>query len=167
MEIVTHAFKNFTKKDKEIYLEACKYLSEGLKNPLFKILVLSHEYPIKLRGRPTQMIKGFYNCELTNQQVYDLVMSGKDLYGPADGDLDVKVRLYYSWRSVYAYTTAGSIWVNLNKRYFRRRDPKYTALTLFHELTHNMGLEHTYKWHSLRKYSAPYALDNIMEKVIG
>ena len=151
----------FSARDKKKYLEACDLISRAVKTDKFKNLVLNYYYVVN-----GKRVNGFFNCDMNNREVYEHIMSGKDKYGDADGDLDIKVKMYYSWKNVIGYTYPSTIWTYINRRYFRRWAPKYIARNIFHEAMHNCGFTHSKKRHSLRKHSAPYALGSIIGKVI-
>jgi hypothetical protein len=151
----------FKERDKKKYIEAARLVEFGVKSPLFSLLVLNHQYPMP---KTNVMVKGFWGCEMTNKEILTLIRSGKDLYGEADGDIDVQVKMYYSWRNVVGYTYPNSPWTYINQKFFRRWDAKYIATNIIHEACHNMGFTHSRRYHSRRKYSVPYAIGDILKR---
>lgn len=71
------------------------------------------------------------------------VLSGRDKFNDIpDGDLDVYVTFYYSWRSVVGYTTPRTWFTWINRKFFNKFDDADIAGNIAHEYLHNLGFDH-------------------------
>ena len=101
-----------------------------------------------------------------SELVYRQIMSGDDLYGTADKDLDVHLTLYYSWKNVVAYTYENTPRVYINSKFFNVWPLYKIAGNIAHEVAaHNAGFTHSYKNSPYRKHSVPYAVQLIVEDI--
>jgi hypothetical protein len=152
----------FSPKYLKLLYEAA-YIFEGVTSSNeFKDKVVNHEFK-----RNGQVHNGFFNCSLSGQQVYDRYTSGADMYHlQADKDLDAYIISYYKSNSVVGYTYANTYKTWMNRKFMNlwRLNPQNIAGNIGHEGAHNIdGINyHTKGWTRFRKYSAPYAIGNII-----
>lgn len=113
----------------------------------------------------------FQNNGKSNQQIYEMFMSGSDVLHPLpDGDMDLFLTLYYSNNGVIGYTSGGTETIFINKKFFvpNLKTPSGQAAiiaNITHEYMHKLGFDHSYYNNSTRPYSVPYAVGNLAEKV--
>lgn len=146
---------NQTQADK---LNAAKKVVELVINSAeFKERVLKFSY----QGKP-----GFVqNGGLTNEQVYDLLMTGAEKYPrvtPADGAMNFDLELYtpawYQSNNVLGYTNQGTKTIFINRNFYNRAEIFEIAMNLTHEWCHKMGFDHDSKSTARRPYSVPYGV---------
>jgi hypothetical protein len=105
------------------------------------------------------------NNGLTNDQIYWLILSGRERLTPHKNNaMDVEVELYSDFNSsVLGFTMPRTkrIWMNL--KYFNKNSPADIASHLTHEWLHKLGFDHEKDKTSLRKYSVPYAVGYIVK----
>lgn len=108
------------------------------------------------------------NNGLTNQEIYDLLMTGEEELMPAStGVMNFDLTLYRSknpWSKVKGYTKPDTMRIWMNKKFFRKSS--WTAIdvagNMVHEWVHKMGFGHAYKHNPDRPYSVPYAIGYIV-----
>jgi len=106
----------------------------------------------------------FTNTLKTGMQVYDHIMSGDDLFGEADKDIDIDVTLYYKrFTSVIGYGLPNTLRTWLNKKFFFSMSKQELAGHIFHESLHKFGYNHI----SAKEYtSVPYACGNKVRDIL-
>lgn len=111
----------------------------------------------------------YQGTNLTNEQVYEKLISGADSINPIqDRDIDISLTLYFKNNSVigYTYPSTTMIWVNskfFNYRLKTREGRAGVVANIVHEYMHKVGFDHSYKWTAVRQHSVPYAVGNIAE----
>ena len=91
-------------------------------------------------------------------------MSGaENLMPDSIGVMNFDLSLYRSknpWSKVKGYTTADSMQIFINKKYFRLSSwtPLDVAGNMAHEWVHKMGFGHDYRDNADRPSSVPYAI---------
>lgn len=106
----------------------------------------------------------YQNNGKSNQQIYDMLMSGTDNIHPLpDGDMDLYLELYYANNGVIGYTSGGTETIFINRKFFipNLGTPRGNAdivANLVHEYMHKVGFDHSYFNSSVRPYSVPYAV---------
>lgn len=99
---------------------------------------------------------------MTNRQVYDYIMSGRNLYfTEVDKEIEIHVSMYYSFRRVIGYTKPSTWWTYLNRRMFRRMSADDIAGNAIHEYCHNLGFSH----YKRKRTSVPYQVGNIVSRI--
>jgi hypothetical protein len=112
------------------------------------------------------------NCErtyasnkgLTNEQIYQIFMEGKETLQPNTvGEMNYFLKLYNAWWSrVIGYTSGDTNLININWKFFKNYQPHEVAGNLAHEWVHKIGFDHkSAKEHD----SAPYAIGYIVEEL--
>ena len=95
---------------------------------------------------------------MTNAQIRDLIRSGADGKGKvADGDIDIDIRGYYSYRRVIGYTFLNDYRQWVNRRFLDRMAEHDLFGHIMHETLHRFGFAHT----STHASSVPYRIGNI------
>jgi predicted RNA-binding protein with PUA-like domain len=108
------------------------------------------------------------NNGMTNEQIYDHLMTGSEILMPDTvGVMNFDLTLYRSknpWSKVKGYTTADSMRIYMNTKFFRQSS--WTAAdvagNMAHEWVHKMGFGHDYRHNEERPYSVPYAIGYIV-----
>lgn len=108
---------------------------------------------------------GFKGTHLTNQQVYDTIMSGKEtLSGVIDNTANVYLRVdRRNKRGVVGYTYGNTKWQWVYS-WVLRYGPEMLAANASHEWCHKAGFDHAYRWNSTRQYSVPYAIGQFVQE---
>ena len=130
------------------------YINSGI----FKDQVLNHTYLGK---------KQFANnAGLTNLEIYNLIMSGREVLTPtADGILDVSITIYNTWlrgRNVIGYTYPNTPMQWISRRFFSVFDIKSISSNILHELLHKLNFDHDFKATARRPYSVPYGIGSMV-----
>jgi hypothetical protein len=110
------------------------------------------------------------NNGLSNEQVYDTLMSGREDYSTqydstANLDLTLYKPPFYKRWSVVGYGYPGTPEIYLNRNYFQVFTVAEVAGNLAHEWCHKLGFDHDYKSTSVRPYSVPYAVGEIVTEM--
>ena len=100
----------------------------------------------------------FKMVDISNAEVYEHIMSGKDKFGWPDGDVDIDATLYFGNDDTIGYTYATSVRTWINKKFFFRMSHAEIAGNICHEYLHNCGYNHSYDWNDTIVYTAPYAV---------
>jgi hypothetical protein len=148
LSIEVNRARNFTEPQLNRLLHVIERMLVVLNSLEFKIAVTS--------GRDLTETNG-----MTPVEVYDLIMSGKDMYGNADGDLDIDITLYHRrWSRVVGYTFKGSLRTFFNRKFWR--NDAYVAGNILHEACHNCGFDHLGAWET----SVPYFYGDTMNRMM-
>lgn len=109
------------------------------------------------------------NEGLTNEQVFDLLMTGAEKYPrvtPADGMMNFDLELYtpawYQSNNVLGYTNQGTKTIFINRNFYNRAEIYEIAMNLTHEWCHKMGFGHDSKATARRPYTVPYGVGYII-----
>lgn len=72
-----------------------------------------------------------------------LVLSGRDQYETVDdGEIDIMVTYYYSWRSVIGYTYASTYKTWFNRKFKGMTVPEFAGHVFHENGGHNLGFDH-------------------------
>lgn len=96
-----------------------------------------------------------------NEEIYNILMSGKEKLSTDGADREADVFLELDRRSnrrVLGYTYANSTKQWIYNNFFRNGDIWDVAGNIAHEWVHKMGFTHDYKYTSTREFSVPYAV---------
>jgi len=109
----------------------------------------------------------FANNEgLTNQQIYDLIQTGKEILSPEeDHEIDVDITMYWKWGSVIGYTYPNTLKTWINRRFYKQFDAVGIAGNIMHEYLHKMGFDHDFYNTAKRPNSVPYAVGYLVEEL--
>ena len=105
---------------------------------------------------------------MSNQEIYDHILKGvEDLSPVEDFEMDLKLTLYHSKTNTvgYTYPNTNEIWVN--DKYFNSYSLGEVANNAMHEWLHKIGFEHSYYNNPDRPFTVPYAIGEIVEKLIN
>ena len=109
------------------------------------------------------------NNGLSNQQIYDYLMSGAEMYPvqtAADHMMDFDLALYkpkwYQNQNVLGYTDETTSVIHMNKNFFNQAAVNEIAMNLVHEWVHKIGFDHDFNRTARRPYSVPYAVGYIV-----
>lgn len=156
--------RNFKRsRDRKKLKKAVEILLTVINSERFKEKVLSH----KFKGETT-----FHrNNGLTNQEIYDLMMTGAEVLKPAkDKTMDFDLTLYRSWNpfsKVKGYTKPDTMRIWIHKKFYRRKSWSAinVASNLTHEWLHKVGFGHAFKNNPDRPFTVPYAIGYLVGDV--
>lgn len=102
--------------------------------------------------------------ELTNTEIYELIMSGKEEWnGITDYEIDLIVDDYKkSWSSVIGYMLPGKPTVFVNTKFFDTMTKIKVCSNFGHEYFHTLGARHGGK---LFRLSLAYFMNTVIEKL--
>ena len=163
-----HEMTGFGGVSEAKYRRACEKLIVAINSEEFKQRVLNYQYMVN-----GEIVNNFKLPEvnekyLSKQEVYDLIMSGKDKFNEeADGDIDIKVELYnkrFSSAIGYTYPSTWKTWINY--KFFRNFSDADVAGNIVHEYMHNLGFTHAFNSNATRQHTVPYAIGTIIRDII-
>lgn len=119
--------------------------------------------------------KGGYtsNQNLTNEQIYDFLMQGKELLDGETtlGEMNLDISRYSPWYSsaVIGRTSPGkSKWIEVNGQHYRNMDVAGMASNLTHEWIHLNGFLHdSAADHDSVPYSVGYIVNDLAKKFLA
>ncbi len=125
----------------------------------FRTAVLNHQYG----GRKT-----FVQSEgLSNSEIYDRIQLGKEvLSGVIDRLMNLELEAYYDDNDVVGRTFTNSRTIYVNRKFYDRYTSAQIARNLMHEWLHKIGFSHDSDATSRRPYSVPYAIGEIVERLL-
>lgn len=145
-----HNKQNFTEAEKIKFKQALYYAEEVMNSQEFKTRFLQMPL-VQTNGK-------------TNQQIYEELMSGADKFNQeADGDIDVYITMYYSFRNTVGYTYPSTWYTWINRKFFSGFNYADVAGNVVHEYMHNMGYDHK---RATDKWSVPYAVGYLVRDMI-
>lgn len=107
------------------------------------------------------------NRGLSNQQIYELLVSGAERLRPvADQTMDLNLIWYRKNNDTVGYTYASSDRTWINGRFHDGYTIPQMSRNLFHEWTHKMGFGHKSRSSSVRRWTVPYGLGRKMEELV-
>ncbi len=148
-----HNLRNFSRSEEKKMREAIGLCIQVFNSPEFRERVFNYTYA---------GVKRFKRCDMSNGEVYDLIMSGWDKFGSRDGDMDIDSTLYFSRKNVIGYTYGNTLRTWINRKYFGSWSPAKISANLAHEYMHNLNFGHAYRYNSTRKHTVPYAIGYIV-----
>jgi len=156
-----HTAENFSNQQYNKLMQAKELIETIINSAAFKSRVLNFAY---------NGIQGFVqNNGMSNQQVYEYLMSGAEKYPSqtgADQFMDYDLVLYkpkwYQSKKVLGYTSQDTNIIHVNKKFFNDAEVNQIAMNLVHEWTHKMGFDHDFKRTSRRPSSVPYGIGYII-----
>jgi hypothetical protein len=148
-----------TDKDRKKILAAAVILEVVVNSQEFKDAILSHVWAGKVQFAD--------NGGLTNKQIYEVIISGKEVLQPEiDYEWDFDVRLYSKRLSkVIGYTYPNITYINSNLKFIRPMTIEEVAGHMAHEYCHKLGFGHDFKLTKKRPYSVPYAVGYIIRDI--
>ena len=160
LKIELHAARNFTRDQRIKLYRALRLCVKTINHPLFKQEVENFRW----YDKKNKVWKDIYHMSegLTRKQVYELFMSGKDIYNKKiDYDMDVDITAYYEDSTVIGYTYGNSMRTWINMKFFNQWGISNICSNIVHEALHNVGFNHEYNWTYERQFSVPYAIGYI------
>lgn len=155
--------RNFNESDQAKVNKAVIIIKKVINSEEFKQRVLAFTY----KGK-----KQFHdNNGMTNLEIYNHLMTGaENLMPDSIGVMNFDLSLYRSknpWSKVKGYTTADSMRIFINKKFFRQSTwtPLDVAGNMVHEWVHKMGFGHDYRDNQDRPYSVPYAIGYLLSDI--
>lgn len=156
---VTLKLKGFNQEQEQKIFKAAGLIKKIVHSPEFKQAVLSKSFNNKFTFKD--------NAGLTNEQIYQKILDGKELIGKnteANGNMDLELVLYRDDNSnTIGYTYPHISHVYINEKFLNRFEPYQVANNLFHEWLHKIGFDHSVEKTPEREHSVPYALGYIMK----
>jgi hypothetical protein len=116
---------NFTEQRKKKLYDAIEILESVVNSQRFKDRFLSAKF-IETNG-------------MTNEQIYKMLMSGKDQFGGEDSDIDLHLTFYHRWWSRVVGYILPSGKQYINGKFFDSMDLPSIANNLLHEYMHRLG----------------------------
>lgn len=113
-------------------------------------------------------IKFENNEGMTSLEIYNLLMTGKEVLSPAaDSEINIDIEMYYSLKGVIGYTYPNTLRTWINRRFFKRMTPAEIANNLIHEWLHKVGFDHDFYPTKRRVNSVPYAIGYLVQNLAG
>ncbi len=156
---VTVKLKGFNQEQEQKVFKAIELIKQVVVSENFKQAVLSKSFNNEFTYND--------NAGLTNAEIYQKIMEGKELVGrniTPNGVMDIELELYLDEDSQtigYTYPHISHIYVN--QKYLDRFEPHQVANNLFHEWLHKIGFNHSVERTPEREHSVPYALGYMMK----
>jgi len=151
-------FTNFESVDQDKVFSAIEIIKKVIGSKEFRSRVLNFTY----EGEK----KFVDNNGFTNEQIYQILLSGKEELLPVvDNQMDLELELYYSWRSTVGYTYPDTLKIWMNTKFFDSYTPAEVAGNIFHEWTHKLGFSHASSYSVSRDSSVPYAIGYLIEEL--
>ena len=152
LAVKINAAHNFTPVELVKLTNAAKLLERVVNSTEFKDRVLTYKFSSA--------------AGLTNEQIYNLIMSGKEVLSPTeDHEIDIDIMMYYSIKGVIGYTYPNVLRTWVNRRFFKNFSSANIAGNLIHEWAHKVGFDHDFFNTKQRPYSVPYALGYLVEEL--
>lgn len=181
-----HSLVGGTKKQRRLYQKGIDAAIKVLNSDQFKYAVLDFSYTdsnglkydnFKRNYSQPWMDYEYYKKEIasdsmSNQDIYDLIMSGWDQYTQEkDGDIDVSAKLYYKrFSKTKGYVNSGDPTIHTNVKFWQGKTDEEIIATIagnvVHEYIHLMGFGHEHRNNSTRIYTVPYAIGNIVYNLV-
>ena len=164
LKIDLHEIVNIKEKYRAAFVELMEDLKEVVNSDRFKKEVINYFWNNNGIIQPTYWMSD----SKSNKEVYEMFMSGATKLDPnKDGDIDLYLALYYSYKGVIGYTKPSSslnIWVNTKFFYSRlktRKGNSQIIANIVHEYCHLLGFKHEFFRCKKREHSVPYAVGRI------
>jgi hypothetical protein len=156
---INATLRSFSESDEEKMREALERLEIVVNSIEFKERVINHIF----NGENTFND----NDGLTNEEIYEKLMSGKeDLLPSVDSEMDLDMTLYYKNNSTVGYTYPDTLKIWVNKKFFAGYTYGQVAANALHEWSHKVGFTHSFNNNASRPYSVPYAIGTIAREMV-
>jgi hypothetical protein len=157
---------SFTTAQTQKLNQAVTILNQVLNGPDFKDKILGFTYQGK-----QQFVQ---NNNLTNLQIYDLIMSGAERLPKvtsADQSADMYLSIYYPpwykrFSSAVAFTYANDPKLYIYNNYYNGASLADLSETLVHEWVHKLGFDHDFNSTARRPYSVPYGVGSVINDLV-
>lgn len=146
-------------QDQEVkVMKAAELIRRVITSEKFKHKVLNH----KFNGR----FAFSDSMGLSNAEIYRKVLDGSETLKPdIDNEMDLTLLTYYEDVITigYTYPTTRNVW--MNRKYLDRFTPVQVTGNMMHEWLHKLGFDHEIKNTPNRKYSVPYAIGYLVQRL--
>ena len=110
------------------------------------------------------------NNKLSSQEIYDLIITGKDNYKnkPSDYSIDLRVKLFdeYAGSGNFGFTDMNTRITRTHRCYIIENDTKCYTSHLAHEYMHQIGFIDKRNIFLKKTNSVPYKIGRIIDKLI-
>lgn len=147
-----------------VNLAGMKNFSEAQAAKFKAALVPLEDVVNSVQWRTAVYAKTFTTTSKTSKQVYDHIMTGREVLAKGvDYDMNISVELYEENSNTIGYTYSNSIWTWINNHFFKRYTSGQIAANVMHEWLHKLGYNHS----SATDYSSvPYSLGYLMNEMV-
>lgn len=152
-------FVNFEKSDQDKVYKAIEIIKKVVQSEEFKQRIITYTY---------QGEKQFIdNNGMSNEEILASIFEGREILLPeTDHEMDLELELYYKrFTSVVGYTTADTLRIWMNTKFFDSYTPLDVAGNIFHEWLHKIGFDHDFNYSESRDHSVPYAIGYLIEEL--
>lgn len=156
--ITPHILENFDAVREEKMLRILEILEkEVLNSEEFKKRILNHQH----NGKFTFV----ENEGLSNQEVYEFIMQGRENLGYGeDFKMDLYLRLYYKDDTAIGHTYPNSRIIWIKSKFFDKLPTYKIAANIVHEWLHQLGFSHWRRYE--RPFSVPYGVGSIVKQML-
>ena len=154
--------KDMSDRDYDKILVAGYLAGIVVKTEKFRQAVFNYEY---------NGYKGFTKTNLSNEQVYEKIIEGAELYnGRANRTMEFIAQTFEPNKgdkddeNTIAFVRRGGRHVSFSTKYLYQNAPR-KANTIMHEWLHLIGFEHEKEYTDTRGYSVPYAVGDIVQEI--
>lgn len=116
----------------------------------------------------SRKVKGFAECDMTNEEVLKLIMAGGETLSPEqDQEADIQVTVAAGSRGVVGWTNPHTPMQWISSWFINSQDvdAHEVAGNLAHEWMHKIGFDHAFNPYSGREHTVPYAVGYLIEKI--
>ena len=110
------------------------------------------------------------NQGLNNEEIFNKLFAGKEIANPSENfTADFILKAYSKWwplGSAIGFTDADAGIIYTKWHYIKQADIKELAAHYAHEYCHCIGFVHDYDDTEQRPFSVPYAIGEIVEKIV-
>lgn len=160
--INTNFLEGFSNDEIERAKIAINMLEETINSEVFKEKVLAVP---KFTKNKIKRKTG--NKRYNNQEILDLILSGEDLNNPADGVINLNLKLYDSEKNEIGHTNMTTLQISTYRGYFSEKDIENYAAHLLHEYMHVIGFVHGhYDIFGKRHKTVPYRIGKLTLKIL-
>ncbi len=161
--INTVFLEGFSDEEKEKANIAIEMIRELINSEIFKEKVLAVPSFTK-----NKIKRKTGNKRYTNQEIYDLILSGEDLKNPADGVINLKLNLYDSEKNEIGHTNMTTLEISTFRGYFLSKKIKNYAAHILHEYMHVIGFVHgRYDIFGKRHKTVPYRIGKLALDILN
>jgi hypothetical protein len=143
--------ENFTQAEKAKFLKAMDLGEIVWNSERFRLAVIDYQFTYTF---------------VPALEIYHQFMSGADkLNKEKDQDLDIFIKMYYSFGKAIGYTKPNTVMTWINRKFFKYMSPQSILGNVTHEYMHKLGYDHPYRSTPDRNDSVPYAYGYIATKL--
>jgi hypothetical protein len=134
---------------------------------LIRRTVASEEFKNAILNHRVNGKKRFVdNAGLSNAEIYKKIIEGSEKLNPGkDNEMDLELEVYRESTNTVGYTYPSISRIFMNAKYLNQNKPHEVTTNMTHEWLHKMGFKHAQQKTPTRKYSVPYAVGYIMQRL--